>query len=390
MKDMNSEIEKSIIKFLTKEANLEELRALELWISNPKNEALFLEYIKANAFANRAFKVYDKDQAKRVITFRIKQKRGKTKGYGLIKYAAAILIGFVCVSYFFKDHWFNSPAESTPSTVNTKTSIVPGTDKATLTLDDGSVVALEKGATLQTQNASSNGEQIVYTPKEDKEKPKDIAYNYLTIPRGGQYHVVLSDGTEVWLNSESKLKYPVEFIEDSPREVELVYGEAYFDVSHSSKHNGAKFKVINHGQDIEVLGTEFNIKAYHDETNIYTTLVEGSVAINFKAQRKTLKPDQQSNVNPQSDTIDIYAVDANAEVSWRYGLFTFKGKSLKKIMKVLSRWYDVDVVFMDKSMESIKFRGVLSKSQSIEEILSIIKSNSINNYKIQGKTVILE
>lgn len=390
MEDMNSEIEKSIIKFLTKEANLEELRALELWMSNPKNEALFLEYIKANAFANKALKIYDKGHAKKIIALRIKQKRSKTKDYGFIKYAAAIIIGFVCVSYFYKDQWFNNQTETTPSTVNTKTSIEPGTDKATLTLEDGSVVALEKGETLQTQNASSNGEQIVYTPKEGKQKPKDVVYNYLTIPRGGQYHVVLSDGTEVWLNSESQLKYPVEFIEGTPREVELVYGEAYFDVSHSSKHKGSQFEVINRRQSIEVLGTEFNIKAYHDETNIYTTLVEGSIALNYKNRKQTLKPDQQSSINTKSDSFNIYPIDVNAEISWRYGLFTFKGKPLKNIMRVISRWYDVDVIFVDKNLETTKFNGVLGKNQNIEEILAIMKTNTISKYTIKGKTIILE
>lgn len=391
---MDSKIEKSIIKFLTKEANLEELQTLELWINNPKNESLFLDYIKTNAYSNKILKTYDKKDAKKIIANRIKQEKKKTKNYRIIKYAAAaIVIGLLSTGYFYKDKWFNTntPIEPTPAIVNTNI-ILPGTDKATLTLEDGSIVTLEKGKTLQTQHASSNGKEIVYTKtkKETALKPKDIVYNYLNIPRGGQYHVVLSDSTEVWLNSESLLKFPVEFVEGSPREVELVYGEAYFDVSPSSAHNGSRFQVIHQGQNIEVLGTEFNLKAYKDETNIYTTLVEGSVALMYNKQKQTLVPNQQSKINTNSHNIEIYPVDVNAETSWRKGLFTFKGKPLKNIMKVISRWYDVDVIFLNKDLESLKFNGVLGKDQNIEEILSIMKTNTINNYQIKGKTIVLK
>ena len=391
---MHPNIEQSIIKFLTKEANLEELQQLELWINNPENEAAFLEYIKTNTFANRVLKTYNKEQAKRLIAQRIKQEQKKTKSYNIFKYAAAVVVfGLLTTGYLYKDKWLNEgvPINTTPIIVNTNT-ILPGTDKATLTLEDGSIVTLEKGKTIQTQNANSNGEKIVYASKLKKSvvTPKEIAYNYLNIPRGGQYHVVLSDGTEVWLNSESLLKFPVEFIEGETRKVELVYGEAYFDVSPSSAHNGATFNVMHQGQNIEVLGTEFNLKAYKDETHIYTTLVEGKVALGYNDQKQTLAPNQQSSLDINNNSFEIYTVDVNAETSWRKGLFTFKGKPLKNIMKVISRWYDVDVIFMDNSLESLKFNGVLGKDQNIEEVLSIMKTNTISNYEIKGKTIILK
>lgn len=298
--------------------------------------------------------------------------------------AAAIFIGLITTTYVFKSNTSNTPLEVTPRIVNT---IVPGKDKATLTLEDGSLISLEKGASFKTKNAKSNGEQIVY--QNAKSNPSSIKYNYLTIPRGGQFSLKLSDGTEVWLNSESQLKYPVRFIEEETREVELVYGEAYFDVSPSTNHKGAKFKVLNNTQEIEVLGTEFNIKAYKDEVNIYTTLVEGKVAINTPNLKQLLTPNQQSILDTQNNTLSVIKVDVLEVISWKEGVFSFINKPLKDIMKVLSRWYDVDIIFENKELESVEFIGTLNKNQSIDEVLSIMKSFSLNNYEIKGDTIIL-
>ena len=298
--------------------------------------------------------------------------------------AAAIFIGLITTTYVFKSNTSNTPLEVTPRIVNT---IVPGKDKATLTLEDGSLISLEKGASFKTKNAKSNGEQIVY--QNTKSNPSSIKYNYLTIPRGGQFSLKLSDGTEVWLNSESQLKYPVRFIEEETREVELVYGEAYFDVSPSTNHKGAKFKVLNNTQEIEVLGTEFNIKAYKDEVNIYTTLVEGKVAINTPNLKQLLTPNQQSILDTQNNTLSVIKVDVLEVISWKEGVFSFINKPLKDIMKVLSRWYDIDIIFENKELESVEFIGTLNKNQSIDEVLSIMKSFSLNNYEIKGDTIIL-
>jgi len=301
------------------------------------------------------------------------------------KYAvAAIFIGLITTTYVFKSNTSNTPLEVTPRIVNT---IVPGKDKATLTLEDGSLISLEKGASFKTKNAKSNGEQIVY--QNSKSNPSVIKYNYLTIPRGGQFFIKLSDGTQVSLNSESQLKYPVHFIEGETRKVELVYGEAYFDVSPSTNHKGAKFKVLNNTQEIEVLGTEFNIKAYKDEVNIYTTLVEGKVAINTPNLKQLLIPNQQSILDTQNNTLSVIKVDVLEVISWKEGVFSFINKPLKDIMKVLSRWYDVDIIFENKELESVEFIGTLNKNQSIDEVLSIMKSFSLNNYEIKGDTIIL-
>lgn len=301
---------------------------------------------------------------------------------------AAVFVGILATAYFFKEHLFNLDVETTPNIVNT-TTIEPGTNKATLTLEDGSVITLKKGDSLQTQNVKSNGEEIIY--KANESNTKDIAYNLLTIPRGGQFYVELSDGTKVWLNSDSKLKYPVHFIKGNKRQVELVYGEAYFDVTPSSKNKGEEFIVLNKSQEVQVLGTEFNIKAYKNELITYTTLVEGKVAVKHENGKQRLLPNQQMSLDAETKNISIQDVDVYNEISWKDGVFSFERKSLKEIMKVLSRWYDVDVVFENKSLEDVRFFGVLGKDQEIEEILEIIKEfKIIEEYEIKDKTIILK
>jgi ferric-dicitrate binding protein FerR (iron transport regulator) len=211
------------------------------------------------------------------------------------------------------------------------------------------------------------------------------------VPRGGQFQITLSDGTEVWLNSESQLKYPVTFTDGETRKVELVYGEGYFDVSPSTNHSGASFSVYNKSQEVKVLGTEFNIKAYKDEATIYTTLVEGKVAVTANNNNIILTPNQQSSVNLNNNTLTVNTVDIYDETSWKEGVFSFNKKSLKEIMQVLSRWYDMDVTFENKKIENIGFNGALGKEQNIEEILETIKSFGIvKNYEINNKSIIIK
>ena len=389
---MNQKIENIIVKFLMNAANIEELEALTDWLKKPENKQYFKNYVRINYAMDINMKQFDTENAKKEYLSKIKQAKSifyKSRVYSVLKYAAAAVIVFG-MGYFFKDNIFKPSIETPRAIVNkSANSIEPGTDKATLTLEDGSVIALEKGISFQIQNVNSNGEQIVYDSGE--RESKQIAYNYLTIPRGGQFHIVLSDGTEVWLNSESQLKYPVGFVAGETRKVELVYGEAYFDVSPSTQHKGSKFQVFNKSQLVEVIGTEFNIKAYKDESNIYTTLVEGKVSINSDGQSKKLIPGEQSNLDLENKNITIAKVDANAEASWRNGIFSFRGKPLKEIMKVISRWYDVDVVFENKKLEEITFKGVLGKNQDIQEIFETIKSLSvIKKYEINGKKIILK
>ncbi|KUJ60387.1 hypothetical protein AR687_18260 [Flavobacteriaceae bacterium CRH] len=305
------------------------------------------------------------------------------------KYAAAAsVILLFSVSYFF--FFNNETSVKNPIVVNTPIEI--GNNKAILTLEDGSKVALEKGTNYKTSTLNSNGEHIVYDPKGEATTAIAIGSNYLTIPRGGQFFVQLADGTKVWLNSESQLKYPVAFVDGKMRKVELIYGEAYFEVSPSTAHKGSKFEVFTKKQTVQVIGTQFNIKAYNDENNIYTTLVEGKVAVSIPPNKKQLLvPKEQSDFNLITNSINVSKVDVYSSVAWKEGFFSFRTMPLKEIMKVLSRWYNVDVTFENKKLESVKFNGVLRKDQDIREILTTIQTTkSINAYEVKNGKIIIK
>ena len=386
---MDIKIKKLIVKFLAKEANLKELRQLELWIRNPENEHLFKEYFKANHYANKVLKTYDLETAKKNILQQIN--RRKAKSNYIFKYAVAATLALILTTtYFFGDSLFNTTDKDvvSPPIFNANT-IEYGKDKAVLTLENGSQIALETGISIQTQNATSNGKVLVYQNK--AKQIVELVYNQLTVPRGGQFVVELSDGTKVWLNSESQLKYPVSFINGQSREVELAYGEAYFDVSPSSKHKGAKFKVFNQFQEIDVLGTEFSIKAYKGESNVYTTLVEGKISVSIDNKNLGLKPNQQLDLDINNNTSAIKTVDVYNEVSWKDGVFSFESKTLEEVMKVFSRWYDIEIVFKNNSIKNEEFVGILRKNKRLETILKSFKNYGvIKNFEIEDKKVVLE
>jgi hypothetical protein len=388
---MDQKIEKIVIKYFAKSASVDELEILSKWLDNPKHIDLFKDLVRTNCLVDYSMIDFDTDNEKQIIKARIYQnqsKKSKIRYINYSKYAAAIVL-IVGLGYLFSNNLFNRPSNDTPTIVNSI--IEPGTDKAILTLEDGTELTLEKGKNFKTQNANSNGEAIVY--ESTKIKSEEIQYNYLTIPRGGQYRIVLSDKTEVWLNSDTKLKYPITFIKGKPRVVELVYGEAYFNVSPSSDNEGAKFQVHNQSQVIEVLGTEFNLKAYSNDENVFTTLVEGKIAININNNEKVdLLPDQQVEWNPNTNILSVKKeVNIYNEISWKYGVFNFNGKPLKEIMKTISRWYDVEIIFLDKKIEETEFVGVIRKNRNLEDILINIKNfGVIKDYERKEKTVILK
>lgn len=386
---MKSNTKNLIDKFLRNELTHHEAEELKKWMDHPTNKAFLKQEIQMYHLINAYCESFDAEKAYNNHMIRIGEPpRKKTIFYRRpwFQYmSAAMIVGILLAGYFFKENIFNASQNQTPIIVNNQ--IEPGIDKATLTLEDGTQVSLGKGTTYQTPNANSNGEEIVYKPTTNSQQP--IA-NILTIPRGGQFQLTLSDGTKVWLNSETELKYPVSFIDGVSRQIELVYGEAYFEVSHSTAHKGSDFRVSHSQQEVQVLGTAFNIKAYKDEMNIYTTLAKGKVAVNYGGKTKFLTPGERSILDSNKNMLTVDKVDVKSQIAWREGVFDFEGMQLKEIMKVLSRWYDFDVVFENKSLETVKFKGILNKSQSIEEILSAIRSISLNNYEINNKTIILK
>ncbi|PXX24013.1 FecR family protein [Arenibacter sp. ARW7G5Y1] len=386
-----AEINKLIVKFLNQEANHSELEKLENQLKNEEGIRIFNNYVKTQYLSTLSMTKYDVEKAKETIKTRLKKDKltRRVNLYKKIAVAASIMLMFGMAFYMIYNNGHVKPIEPEKQ----PHLIVTGTDKAILTLENGDEVALEKGKKYQTGKVSSNGEELVYTDKGQSDiAEKGQLYNYLTIPRGGQFFVKLSDGTEVWLNSETKLKYPVKFIEGISRNVELLYGEAYFKVSPSTAHKGAAFHVLAKSQEIDVLGTEFNVKAYNDDTIMATTLVEGKIKIKKGAVSETLVPNQQATINYENDNIDIEEIDVSQEISWINGLFSFNEKPLSEIMLVLSRWYDTEVVFTNSQKKKFVFTGILERTETVDDILKLIEATSEGQIKfeINDKTIIIK
>ncbi len=386
MKD--SKIHTTIVKFLNREANQNELENLESWLKDQNNIQVFNRFVRTEYLTTLYMGEYDLNKAKKSISQKVRssEKKRKRLMYKQIAAAASILLIMGLSLFKLKD-------TTVTTVVDNKNTIEVGSDRAILTLENGNQVALGQGKSYQTGNVRSNGEELVYNSQSGKVNTKEkLLFNYLTIPKGGQFFVQLSDGTEVWLNSDSKLKYPTKFIEGETREIELLYGEAYLKVSPSSEHNGAAFNVRTKAQEIGVLGTEFNIKAYTDDSQIETTLVEGKIVVETEGAKKVLSPNQQSRIGADLNLIEVVDVDASEAISWINGLFTFNEESLGEMMKVLSRWYDVEVVFESAEHQDFIFTGVLEKTKSFVDILELIAATSDGEIKfeIEGKTIFIK
>ena len=380
-----------IVKYLNKEASASEMETLDLWLKDEAHLKIFNSYVQTNHLIDSNVLKFDAEISKNQLLAMISNENRvvKMRTYYRVASYAAVFVTLMALGFLFKDQLLlNNNQGSSIQTKVADNNIKIGSDKATLTLADGSEVILNKGASYQTAYADSDGEALVY--KNEDDQTTEVVYNVLTIPRGGQFFIQLTDGTKIWLNSESQLKYPVAFVKGKTRQVELLYGEAYFEVSPSESNYGDAFKVQSSMQTVEVLGTQFNIKAYKEESEIYTTLIEGKVRINKGSENKTLQPGQQSIISADS-VISVIMTDVNMETAWKQGLFSFKDKSLKEIMIVLARWYDVDISFENEDLQKIRFKGVLSKDQALEDILLTIKNlKVIKDYEIHKNKVLLK
>lgn len=389
---ISEHIKKALIRYITRSATANDLNLLSEWVKEPSNKKEFEDFIKDYYAISYSINEPDTDRAVYKLMYAIKQRKefaNRRKRRYMFKYAAAVFTLVVLLgTYIYRDNLFllNSPAASTKE-------IKAGTDKAVLTLADGSEIQLGKKEVFQVTNFGSNGTKLEYFNKNETAGSEDSApaYHYLTVPKGGKFNIELADGTKVWLNSDSRLKYPVEFKRGKSRGVELIYGEAYFDVAPAEDNQGADFKVYNKGQVVEVLGTEFNIKAYNEESEIYTTLVEGKVTLTFQDKKQLLAPGQQTIYNFNENVVVTKSIDIYNETSWKDGFFSFDNKPLREIMNVLSRWYDVKFNFLNKEIQNEEFIGLLSKNQDIDEILLQIKNlGIINNYKIENNEIDIE
>ncbi|MGS2741849.1 FecR family protein [Sinomicrobium sp. M5D2P17] len=317
-------------------------------------------------FAGKA--VPQKDQSK--------SPEGKQKPYWWLGVAASVAL-LVSLGIYFYDHLI--PGSMPEATIEV------GSSKAVLTLEDGTEVALKKGEEYTSGNIYSNGAQIVY---DTKNTGHAMTYNQLTVPRGGEYFLLLADSTKVWLNSDTKIKYPKTFTDGQPRIVELLYGEAFFEVSPATEHGGSAFKVVTRNQEIEVLGTEFNISAYKEDQAVTSTLVEGKVMVKSGDAKQELTPGDQAVIREGYRGILLRKVDVYNYMAWKEGYFGYEDQTLYEIMQMLSRWYDVKITFANEELKDIRFGGVLSRREPIEGLLQMFSGDI--DYEIQGKQVVIK
>ena len=372
-------IEKIIVKYLNHEADIHELEVLDKWLKDDKNERLFNDYVKTDFFSKITMDHYDLNAAKKTIKNNI-QRRKRSKKIVLYKniLIAASIIGILFTGFYWS--LGKVPSVSNGTEVKSEATIVAGENKAILTLENGNEIVLEEGKVYKDKQLNSNGEEIRYNKKAN---PESKQFNQLSVPKGGQFYIELADGTEVWLNSGSKLKYPTSFKKGEEREVELLFGEAFFKVSRSNLHGGSSFHVATQFQNIHVLGTEFNVKAYEEDKEIKTTLIEGKVEVSKDDVTKRLEPNQQSIISHESEDIIINEVDAKHEIAWVEGLFFFNDEHLEDIMKTLSRWYNVQIIFEDAKKKEYTFTGILERSESIYDLLELIERTSDNHIKFE-------
>jgi transmembrane sensor len=266
-----------------------------------------------------------------------------------------------------------------------KNDVLPGGDKATLTLADGSTVVLDEAQNgMLAQQGRSKvikvGGKLMYDPT--NKNSKEVVYNTISTPNGGQYQLELPDGSLVWLNATSSIHFPTSFV-GKERHVEIT-GEAYFEVA---KNRDMPFVVAVNGAEVQVLGTHFNVNAYSDEDNVKTTLLEGSVKIVQGANINMLKPGQQSQLTTDGLIKVVSNVDVDGVVAWKNGMFDFENAGIETVMRQLSRWYDVEIEYNGKTDDL--FIAEMRRNIKLSDALKALELTGKVKFEIQGKKIIV-
>lgn len=303
-----------------------------------------------------------------------------------ISAAAAILIVSSISFYFFI---INPPSGLTTVQLSQTADISPGSNKAVLTLADGTKISLTdvENGELATQSGilitKNTSGQLVYTIKETATANVNstVPYNTISTPNGGQYQINLPDGTRVWLNSSSSLKFPVNFATLKERKVDLV-GEAYFEVKSDKKK---PFRVKSEQQTVEVFGTHFNVMAYPNEKILETTLLEGKVSVKTESIEKFIIPGEQSQLRNGSIKV-MKLADPEAIVAWKNNLFQFENTDIDKVLRQIERWYDVEVNYVG-ARPDVYFTGVIPRDVKVSRILMALEQACGVKFEIEGRTI---
>jgi len=369
----NAEMEELARKYLNGTITPEEQVRFENWYANFNDEEVELNNSRYKSVEELKSTIYKK------IKERIHGKR-RASNLWVITAAAALILVFLSLGlHFYKSK--NGALNPNSIVQYEAKDFGPGGNSASLLLENGKEIKLDKlsngekieinGALFQKNEDGELELSIISQSEIPRINHTEILYNTITTPRGGNYKIILSDGTMVWLNSSSSLRFPTAF-NGTERKVELI-GEAYFDVTKDTKNS---FKVISRGQEISVLGTEFNVAAYPDEENVKTTLIEGSVKVSYENNSKIIEPGEQTIVN-RDGGFDIIDVDVMNVKAWKDGYFAFDKLSIEEVMNQISRWYDVKVSYEGKITRK-QLIGQISKKENLSTIIKMLEFNGMN------------
>lgn len=366
-------------KALAGELDESEAQELEAWLRESPRHAEEWNALRREIVAGGA--VFDlQREGKRMVEKRWRkferQTRGRQRILVWVRYAAAALVPLGLAFWFLIGRQPEAPRQVAVAP------ILPGTYKARLILDDGRQVALDSATHVRMRElpgveVKAENNVLVYT-NEDTIVEKQVKYNTLEIPRGGEYALQLADGTRVWLNAGTSLRYPVAF-SGQERRVEL-RGEGYFEVA---KDSASPFVVSVNGVDVRVLGTSFNVSAYSDE--VVTTLVEGKVLMRSQADSVVLVPDRQGVWDGKRMTVK--RVDARNYALWREGVFFFEDMPLEDILDALARWYDVHVFYQNAELKTMRFSVEIKRYEHIDTILRRIAETNRVRFNVNNRTV---
>ena len=362
----------------------EERRELEAWgEASPRNKEV-VERLTAQRFTAEEYARYREALAAddwEVILRKLRQRQRRRflPWRRVARYAAAVAVGALAL------YWLNRPEESPRMATVAPQEILPGEMKAVLRLEDGEQIALGgKDSSRQDERLSIRGitesdSALVYGRRDTV---RQVERHTLAIPRGGEYVLTLADGSRVWLNSESELRFPSRF-EGTERRVSVT-GEAYFQVA---KDATAPFVVEAGGVAVRVTGTEFNVMAYADDERVETTLAEGGVTVEAGGRTTRVAPGEQAVFDKATGGLSKRRVDINLYTSWKSGLFEFRDMPLGRVARQLERWYDVRIHFAAPAVADIRFTGAVEKQRPLDFILDIIRETRSVDYRIEGREV---
>ncbi len=363
-----------------------EKEQLDDWLNENKNNRKLMERLYNDNLLTDALKeneIFSAEKAWRRIAREIDTKHtGHITRMKIMKYAAAVIL-LAGITVALQQLLVKNPKET-----DTANLIRPGEKKAILITPDNRQIKLGKTASkkiIHLKNARLTDTNAVLTYETDLRKAGTTEYNELIVPRGGEYSLILSDGSKIMVNSDSKLRFPV-FFNNTIREVYLE-GEAYFEVSKSD----VPFVVTTNDMNVQVYGTAFNISAYPGDEVTHTTLVEGSVGVTFNAdepgKKFTLTPGYQAAFNTKHKKPELKHVDVHLYTAWTQGKFTFENAPLEEILTKLARWYDCDVEFIHAELKNERFTGDLKKYDDITKILHMISSASNIEFSITDRKI---